>query len=294
MLHVSLTGKGSGRLSGLLALLVFALVLPGPAAAAETEPSFCESRTLHDYLAPLERMPKLHEPPFRRTGRAFHVRGLEVAASGPPLAVSGGRSGYQLNWENNPKFDITMALSRVNWRGKVVQRIAQRHLRLGELTPAVITEPNFALPGKPAAYRTTIVIRSPSGRKLAEFGNYYRVIRPTVHTRLGLSSDTYSPGATLFGRVENPGAAFVLFGEEYMIEMLEGQLWVPAPEAPGPFPMPLYFVGPGTTSGHCTVFPIPASMPTGRYRLSQEAVIDWPLLRGQLRPMLHAEFEVVP
>ena len=294
MLYVSLTGKGSGRLSGLLALLVSALVLPGPAAAAETEPSFCESHTLHDYLAPLNRMPKLREPPFRRTGRALHVRGLEVAASGPPLAVSGGRSGYQLNWEANPKFDITMALARVNWRGKVVQRIAQRHLRLGELAPAVITEPNFALPGKPAVYRTTIVIRFPSGRKLAEFGNYYRVIRPTVHTRLGLSSGTYAPGATLFARVENPGAAFVLFGEEYMIEMLEGQLWVPAPEAPGPIPMPLYFVGPGTTSGHCTVFPIPASMPTGRYRLSQEAVIDWPLLKGQIRPMLHAEFDVAP
>jgi len=192
MLHMSLIGKGSGRPSGLLALLalfVSALVLPGSATAA-AEPPFCEGHTLHDYLAPLKRMPKLREPPFRRTGKAFHVRGLEVAASGPPLAVSGGRTGYQLNWETNPKFDITMALSRVNWLREVVQRIEQRHLRLGELAPAVITEPNFALPGKPAAYRTTIVIRSPSGRKLAEFGNYYRVIRPTVHSRLGLSSDT--------------------------------------------------------------------------------------------------------
>jgi len=291
---MSLIGKGSGRPSGLLALLVFALVLPRPAAVAETESSFCESHTLHDYLAPLKRMPKLREPPFRRTGRAFHVRGLEVAASGPPLAVSGGRTGYQLNWETNPKFDITMALSRVDWHGKVIQRIERRHLRLGELAPALITEPNFVLPGKPAAYRTTIVIRSPSGRKLAEFGNYYRVIRPTVHSRLALSSDTYSPGATLFARVENPGAAFVLFGEEYTIEKLEGQLWVPAPESAGPFTMPLYFVAPGTTSGHCTVFPIPATMPAGRYRLSQEAVISWPLQRRQRRPTLHAEFDVVP
>lgn len=45
----------------------------------------------------------------------------------------------------------------------------------------------------------------------------------------------------------------------------------------------------------CGGFTIPpASMPAGRYRLSQEAVIGWPRLRGQLRPTLHAEFEVVP
>jgi hypothetical protein len=275
-----------------LAMLVGA-ISTSQVAAAEPEPAFCASKTLHDYLAPLKRMPKLRELPFRARREPL-FRGVRIGASDPSLAVGGGRAGYQLQWDTNPKWDVTVTFARVNWRGKVVQWIGERHLRLGALAPALIGEPNFAMPGKPAAYRSTLVIRSHSGRKLAEFGNYYRVIRPTVHARLAPSATAYRPGATLFARVENTGAAFVLFGEEFFIEKLEGEAWAPAAEAPGPFPMPLYFVAPGTTSGHCTVFPIPASMPTGKYRLSQEAVISWPTQPRQLRPTLHAEFDVVP
>jgi len=289
--------RASGRqriVTALLSLLALALVAtPGYATAAEPEPAFCASKTLHNYLAPLRRMPKLRELPFRARGEPL-FRGVRIGASGPSLAVGGGRAGYQLQWDSNPKWDVTVTFARVNWRGKVVQQIGERHLRLGALAPALIVEPNFAMPGKPAAYRSTLVIRSHSGRKLAEFGNYYRVIRPTVHARLAPSATAYRPGTTLFARVENTGAAFVLFGEEFFIEKLEGEAWAPAPEAPGPFPMSLYFVAPGTTSGHCTVFPIPASIPAGKYRLSQEAVISWPTQPRQLRPTLHAEFEVVP
>jgi hypothetical protein len=276
-------------------VVVLALILvaaPSPAAAADQpEPAFCASKTLHDYLAPVKRMPELRELPYRRRAEPlFH--GVRIGASGPTLAVNGGSAGYQLQWDANPKWDVTVTLARVNWRGEAVQRMGQRHLRLGELAPAVITEPHFPLPGTPAVYRTTLVIRSHSGHKLAEFGNYYRVIRHTVHARLAPNAKAYRPGATLFARVEDPGAAFVLFGEEFFIEKLEGVEWVPVPEAP--FPMGLYFVAPGTTSNHCTVFPIPASMPMGRYRLSQEVVIAWPSQRRQRRPMLHAEFDVVP
>lgn len=286
-------------LVALLSLLALTLqAIPGAAAAEpETpEPPFCKSQTLHDYLAPLKRMPELREPPYRATGRSFHLRGVDIAASGPSLAVSGGSAGYQLNWDTNPKWNVTVTLSRVDWRGRVVQRIGQRHLRLGELAPAITTEPRFALPRKPAAYRTTLVIRSPSGRKFAEFGNYYRVVKPAVHASLAPSAPSYSPGDTLFARVENPGAAFVLFGQEYAIEKLEGESWIRAPESPGAFVMPLYFVAPGRTSGHCSVFQIPVSMPLGRYRISHEAVVSWPLQPRdrELRPTLSAEFDVVP
>jgi hypothetical protein len=275
----------------LSSLALILLALPSAAAALGSEPAFCESTTLHDYLAPLKRMPKLRELPYRARGEG-RFRGVRVGASGPSLAVSGGSAGYQLQWDANPKWDVTVTLARVNWLGKVVQQLGQRHLRLGALAPALIEEPHFALPGRPAFYRTTLVIRSHSGRKLAEFGNYYRVIRPTVHTRLALIAPTYRPGTILFARVENPGAAFVLFGQEYAIEKPEGESWVPILEAQ--FVIPLYYVAPGVTSSHCIPFSIPTTMPTGRYRLSQEAVISWPAQPHQLRPTLHAEFEVVP
>jgi hypothetical protein len=236
-------------------------------------------------------MPKLRELPYRRRAEPF-FRGVRIGASGPSLEISGGSAGYQLQWEANPKWDIAMTLARVNGRGRVVQRIGQRRLHLGALPSDGIAEPHFRLSGKPALYRTTLVIRSHSGRKLAEFGNYHRVIRPTVHTRLALTAPTYRPETTLFARVENPGAAVVLFGQEYKIEKLEGESWVPIIEAQ--FVIPLYWVAAGMTSGHCIPFTIPTSMPTGRYRLSQEAVISWTSLDGQIRPILHAEFDVVP
>jgi Big-like domain-containing protein len=275
----------------LLSLLVLSIVAPSHAAALGPEPAFCSSKTLHDYLAPLERTPKLRELPYRRRAEPF-FRGVRIGASGPTLAVSGGSAGYQLQWDANPRWDITVTFARVSQRGKVLQSLGRRRLRLGGLAPASITEPHIPLPRQPAIYRSTLVIRSHSGRKLAEFGNYYRVIRPTVHARLALTAPAYRPGDTLFARVENPGAAFVLFGQEYAIEKAEGESWVPVLEAQ--FVIGLYYVAPGLTSNHCIPFPLPTTMAPGRYRLSQEAVISWPNQPRQLRPTLHAEFDVVP
>jgi hypothetical protein len=276
------------------ALLALSLaVVPSPASAAEGEPHFCKSTTLHDYLAPLKRMPKLRALPFRRRAEPF-FHGVRIGAAGPSLAVNGGRAGYQLQWDGNPRWDQTLTFARVTARGRVIQTLGQRHLRLGALAPALITEPAFTMSGKPALYRTTLVIRSAGGRKLATFGNYYRVIRPTVHVRLASDATTYRPGDTLFARIEDHGAAFVLFGEELAIEKLEGAGWIPAPGLPGPVVTPLTFVAPGTTSNLCAVFPIPTSTPVGRYRVSQEAVISWPFEHYERRPILHAEFEVAP
>lgn len=271
--------------------LVVALLAVAPAAAAEAEPPFCEGQTLHDYLAPLKRLPKLREAPARRH-KVLHFRGTEIFSAGPKLAISGGRAGYDFTFEGHPEWDVTVALARINSKGEVVERIAKRHHRLGE-TPLASADFGFGIPGRPALYRTTLVIRSRSGRKLGEFGNYYRVIRPSVEARLVLTAPAYSPGSTLFARVENPGAAFALFGQEYAIEKQEGEGWVRAPESPGAFVMPLYGIAPGATSNHCTVFPIPTSMPLGRYRLSQEILFTWALQHGhQVRPTLHAEFDV--
>lgn len=279
--------KGAGLAMLLIALTTF----PAPAAAAEAEPAFCASETLHDYLAPLERLPKLRELPFRAK-EEIRFRGAYIGASGPSLAISGGSAGYQLQWDRNQNWEITVTFARVNRRGKVIHQLGRRHFRLGALAPATITEPHILLPGRPALYRTRLVIRSHSGRKLAEFGNYHRVIRPTVHTHLALTAPTYRPGSTLFARVENPGAAVVLFGQEYAIEQPEGESWVPIVEAQ--FVIPLYWVAAGATSGHCIPFTIPTTMPLGHYRLTQEAVIGWTHQQRQVRPKLHAEFDVVP
>jgi hypothetical protein len=109
----------------LLALLALSLaVVPSPAAAAEGEPRFCESTTLHDYLAPLKRMPELRERPYRRISEPF-FRGVRIGAAGPTLAVNGGKFGYQFQWDANPRWDVTLTLARVNGNGKVIEMIGQ-------------------------------------------------------------------------------------------------------------------------------------------------------------------------
>jgi hypothetical protein len=164
----------SGRVLIGVALLT-ALVLAvsaGSAGAAEPEPSFCEGQTLHDYLAPLQRMPTLRELPYR-TSHEFRFRGVHIEASGPSLAINGGRAGYQLQWDKNPGWELTLTVEQVNRRGESVLWIGRRDTRLGRLAPAQISEPSFAMRDKPGFYQSVLVIRSDSGRKLARFGNYF-------------------------------------------------------------------------------------------------------------------------
>ncbi|HTR73842.1 MAG TPA: hypothetical protein VMH33_01110 [Solirubrobacterales bacterium] len=282
----------SGAISLFVAALLATVAVPGT-YAAEPEPSFCATRTLHDYLTPLKSMPKLREIPYRAQSNA-HFRGVDVGSSGPALSIGGGSSaGYQLQWDKNPGWLLTLTFAQVNQRGRVVRSLGERHTGLASLPGGLgIAEPRIYLPPRPGIYRTTMVIRSHSGRRLATFGNYYRVIRPKIDNRLVTDAPTYQPGSTLLARVENPGATTVLFGEEFKIEQLSGGTWGPASAAPGPITTGLYWLAAGTAGGMCDSFPIPPSMPAGKYRVAQEAVVNWNSRKTELRPILYAEFEV--
>jgi hypothetical protein len=279
----------------LLAALTSATFAAPPRAAAATgEPAFCESETLHDYLTPLKRMPKLRERPYRRRAEPF-FHGVRIGASGPSLAVGAGSAGYQFQFPiegKGPDWNVTVNLAQVNARGAVVVRMGERRFRSAALGEAAVVEPHFGLPETPGFYRTIAVIRSSSGRKVAKFGNYYRVVKPKIDMRFVTDATSYRPGETVFARLENPGAAFALYGEEFKVEGLQGETWGPVPAAPGPYGIGLQYVAPGTTSRYCLPFPIPATMPPGRYRLAQETVISWPSSDRERRPVLYTEFEV--
>jgi hypothetical protein len=272
-------------------VIVAALAMPSTASAIVEPPPFCERTTLHDYLTPLAKLPKLRELPYRRIAEPL-FRGVNIGASGPALAVGGGSAGYQFQWDKNPHWNVTVQLAQVNGNGSVRVFMGERRFRTLALAPAEIVEPHFALPERPGLYRTTLVIRSASGRKIARFGNYYRLVKPKTNMRFVPQKPTYRPGELVFARLENSGAAFALYGEEFTVEGLTGETWGPVPGAPGPLTTGLQFVAPGTT-GHCLVFLIPSNFAAGRYRLSQETVISWPSLHGQHRPHLYAEFEVL-
>jgi hypothetical protein len=276
----------------LLAVLTLA-VTTRSASATEPEPSFCGRQTLRDYLAPLKRMPKLRERPYRARSEPF-FRDVRIGSSGPSLSIGGGSSaGYQLQWDGNPRWSIKVTFAQVNGRGSVIRPMGTRRSLLVRQEFGGLVEPRIYLPRRPGFYRATMLIRSDSGRRLATFGNYYRVIEPKPDARLVTDSPSYQPGSTLFARVENPGAATVLTGAEFKIEQLTGSTWAPASAASGVFPGPLHWFAAGTAGGVCTSFPIPTSMPAGRYRVAQEAVITWAAQKTERRPFLYAEFEVV-
>jgi hypothetical protein len=273
------------------ALSLAVLATANRAAAAEGEPAFCERQTLHDYLTPLQRMPTLRELPYRRQSEPL-FRGVQIGASGPSLAVGAGSAGYQFQWDKNPKWDVFVTLAQVNKSGVVVLRIDDRRLRTAALRGAELVEPHFGLPSRPGFYRTVLTIRSSSGRKLAKFGNYYRVVKPKIAASFVTDAAAYRPGETVFARLDNRGADFALFGEGFKVEGLQGDTWGPVSEAPGPYTTGLQFVAPGVTSAHCLPFPIPTTLPAGRYRLAQETIFSWPSFAGQRRPILTTEFEV--
>lgn len=285
--------------TSLAGTLFLALVVAsaGAQAAPYEEPQpFCKGEAVHDFLAPLQQMPKLHPPP--ENGRiGFGPKSVELTPT-PALLVGKGSIGYSLSlhWRApsaHPKWDVTTTLSAVDWRGRTTGIVGRVRRRVVAISRKHNVEIYFDVGGRPAPYRLTLVFRSQSGRKLGGYGFYSRVVQPTKHARLALDSDSYGPETSLYGRIENFGTVSAFYGAEYAIERLEGMTWVKAPESPSVFILPLYWSRPGS-SGPCLGFRVRPSM-SGRYRMSKQIEYgDWPPSRNRQPVELTAEFDVVP
>jgi len=283
--------------TSLASTLFLALAVTSASALAtyEEPQPFCKGETIHDFLAPLQQMPKLHSPP--ENGRiGFGPKSVELTPT-PALLVGKGSIGYSLalHWRSppaHPKWNVTTTLSAVDWRGRTTGIVGRVQRRVGTISRKHNVEIHFDVGGRSAAYRLTFVFRSESGRKLGGYGFYSRVVRPTKHARLTLDSDSYGPEATVFGRIDNFGTVSAFYGAEYVIERLEGSSWVRAPESPRYFILPLYWSGPGS-SGPCLGFGVRPTM-SGRYRMSKQIEYgNWPPPRNRRPVTLTAEFDVV-
>lgn len=290
-------------LASLVMLLAATLV---SVASAEIYPLFCKPETVHDYLAPFKRMPKLHAPP--ESGRlGFGPSNLRFSFH-QPMLVGGGAPGFDLSLFKrspavHPRWEMTAMLSQVDWKGRVLEVVDEARRKVITVNRERGAGVDFEVGSAPSVYRLTVVFRSRTGQKLGGFGAYYRVTPVTQHARLGLDADSYHPEGTLLARVEDFGTTFVAYGVPYVIERFDGESWTEAPESPkGPWIMPLLFSFPGT-SGPCSGFQIPTSMPSGLYRMKKEVEFAFPHVthrRGvhidypRHKRFLTAEFEVVP
>lgn len=293
-------------LAALATFLLIATALPGRAAAIayEPEPAFCETSTLRDFLAPLERLPKLHQP--SESGRiGFGPSNLRLRTV-PQLVVGGGRIGFTLGLEQRQPLSLrwtaTTTLVEVDHRGRPVADPRQSVTRVGALKAFNGDRFQFKVPEDPAFYRVTIAFHNAGGKKLGAFGLYYRIVRPINRAKLTTNAPSYRPGSTVFARVENYGNLPVTYGVGYTIEKLEGATWMEAPESPrGATILILLHSLPGQ-SGRCNAFGIPPTMAPGTYRISKEVGhVQLGRVDGEPRMMpprrdttLTDEFSVVP
>ena len=248
-------------------------------------------------MAPLKRMPKLHQP--AENGRiGFGPASLRLRSSPSLLTGSGEvgvtlaplqRKGIRLRWT------LGALLVKVDGKGRPVARVGRLLESVGRLRAVSGEDFHLEVPDEPGFYRFTVALLGASGKKLGQFGFYYRVVPSLgVTARLRLDNSAYRTETTVFARVENFGTDYVSYGVSYRIEHLEGGVWTMAPESPrGPVIL-IALASPPGRSGRCSAFGIPGTMPPGRYRMVKEVgFVSWPE-EGRASQDLGAEFEVLP
>jgi hypothetical protein len=281
--------KSRRRTSGAVIALSAACLLMGAAASVGSSGGFCQGGVVHDYLSPLAKMPKLHQLPESGHLPFAPKRVSFYRSSGSPLVVGQGSISYSLKAQGRQSrldWVITASLVRVDPHGGAVADATSKRRHVGIIGSGRLITIGFPLPAKPAFYRLRLAFLDKDGQPLGKYGEYVRVVRPTLNVRLNTSADSYRRGQTAFARVENLGTESVAFGGEFSIEHFIGARWEKDPASPsGPWPRRLRRLGAGEAA-QCISFEIPSVESPGRYRFVKS--VDSPSRH------LTAEFQVEP
>jgi hypothetical protein len=276
-----LSGGRAGWGRFLAGLTAVTLVMLGITASAGAR-GFCENEVIRDYAKPLERLPQVLALPFE--GRLDFAPGrVSLGSLGRgPLQLGSGERGFSLSYSPY-EAEATKPTRRLDWH--VTSRLVEvdrRGRRIGE--PELIEKHverlwptrrgldfTFQVPGKPALYRLELVFENRGGKRLARFGENFRVLRATLDVGLALSATTLRPGETVRARLLNRGAAVLFFGLGRSIEYFDGTNWIGPPPGlrQGPIPAIGLFLPPGG-SGSCWQATIPPDAPAGLYRFGVE------------------------
>jgi hypothetical protein len=276
-------------------------VVPSNATAATYVPEpagFCREQTVHDFLRPMQRMPKLNSPlpdgtlPFAPPTLRLKVRErllLTEDYAGYGALINRRSPELPLFWR------VRTTLSRIDWKGRKLETIRSSRKRVDIVTH----RDGFGFGhwmGKEdlGPYRLTTVVYDRHGRRIGGFGFYLRVVKSTMRPRLRLNATAYRPGETVFGRFENYGTVPFEVDWGFRIQRFDGSRWSPVPaEAalPDGFSPP-----PAGMTTRCAAFDIPPQTPPGRYRMSR----GWTLavapedFEGPDAGKARAEFTILP
>ncbi|HEY6550582.1 MAG TPA: immunoglobulin-like domain-containing protein [Solirubrobacterales bacterium] len=276
--------------------------------AAVASAGFCAEGTAHDYAKPLKQLAGMRPGPAREHLPFAPARIFFNHSWGGPLFVGGGEVGYSLSYL--PYFPGHHLSPPLNWtvegryvrvdkrgkttrvRGHIVRRI--NRLRAEEDKPSGRVAFLFKA-GKPALYRLEITFTDPSGKRLARYGEYLRVLKPKLDARLALNGTTFKPGEHVTARLDNYGTTTLSFGLDRSIEYFDGTSWITAPNSAQGAVLAIGLgLGPGA-SAECWGFTIPPNEPPGQYRFVVRADSSRGLRQGGGEDLtLRSEFQVVP
>jgi hypothetical protein len=225
-----------------------------------------------DYLAPLERLPRISE--FPTSGR------LRVGPSSlrirPPrehlvaIGLSGFESGGHVEGRPSHRalhWVVASRLERIDkngHEGKLVRSKVQA-------VPTVksFASSNFGFPGrniKPSLYRLTVEIKNAGDKTLEKHQEYFRALPARSDLRLTTNFATLRPGERGFLRIDNYGTVRANYGFGYQLWNEQGE------EVPSTlmFSNIALFLGPGE-AGRCFSFEAPKDAPPGAYRIGAHA-----------------------
>lgn len=306
-------GKGRRHL-GIARAVACAVVLLGlafpPLATSQAERrGICGTQVLRDYtgflenLTPLASVPIPERLPFAPERVFFGALGRGALQAG--WGIRGFRLSYSPNQPEPPpelNWNVTSTLTPIDRYGQPLapMQVIQQHVdRLQPVGPEGAGEVRWSyyVPGQPAIYRLEIVFENELGEPLGAFGEYFRVMKPSVDYRFSLNKKKFRPGQTVRAKLSNYGVAALAFGLGKTVEYHDGTSWTEPPVefGGGLVPAILLGAGPGTSKA-CWSVTIPENAPPGRYRLATSIEV-WKRLVPAFprdRRRVRAGFTVLP
>lgn len=263
----------------LLLLTLGAGAVPAQALEMQTfDRPFCKGAPVHDYEAPLDRLPPVRRVPLGED-LPFGPRNMSIyQLASSRIVVGEGGFGYAFfddTWGVREQvrldWDVSTALWRIGRRGGELRQVASDEQHFG-VVRGIEEFLHFWLdvPPGPALYRYDIEFRDHgSGEVLGSYSEYLRVVRPTFHAGIAVNRRHVRPGQRVFARIENRGTSWVEFGVPYAVQRFEGGRWVEQDLGDGAWPMPALLMGSGQ-SGWCMRYRVPADASPGRYRFVKD------------------------
>jgi hypothetical protein len=244
---------------------------PRVAEAAGLE---CSSHVAVDYEAPLRKLPRLRQP--KQTGSLPFTKAKIHGTRGEPSVQTGrGRIGFAFIAPRFPErglrlgWRVSVAVARVDSRGRIARtlqrsreavKVAHRSEQLDFTVPAHYPR---------GIYRYEIELADLSGTRLARYGQYIRVMKPTIKPTLSARESPTFDGAQLRLQIANLGTTAISYGKGGLdrVERFEEGEWraVDILDRRG-VRRSLRSIAAGIR-GPCESVPIADNAPPGRYRV---------------------------